>query len=93
MCHIIDRDEQLRIIESAKDDFDEVYAILERNRENRDELVGIIGVMNGTLAFLQSIGDDGERSTDDHALYKHGMSRRTLSNRFNLTSLNRLVAF
>ena len=92
MCHIIDRDDQLRIIEDAKRDFGRVYAVIERNRENVDELIQLIGVMNDTLALLLDISNDGERSVVDRARYKYGMSDRALAKRFGLTSANRLVA-
>ena len=91
MCRITNHDEQDRIIEEAKQYHDRVFAVME-NRDDFNELVGIIGVLGDTLALLYDINDDHERSVVDKARYEQGMSTRTLVRRFGLTSMDRLVA-
>ena len=90
MCKIIDRDQQLRLIEDAKDDFDEVYAVIEHNRDNRDELVGLVGVTNHVLAILFEFTDEGERSY--HSKTRNFDNPRVLTRRLGLTSMHSLVA-
>lgn len=91
MCRITNHDEQLCIIEESKSCHDRVFAVIE-NRDDADELVGIIGVLGDTLALLYDINDRHERSVVDKARYEQGMSTRTLRRRFGLTNMDRLIA-
>lgn len=85
-------DDQARVIEDAKRDFDRVYAVMERNRENRNELVGLVGVMNDSMALLLDLNDEGERNIDGSPVkYHNGIDDRVLARRLHLTSMHRLV--
>lgn len=81
-----------RIIDDAKNDCETVYAVIERNRDNRDELVGLVEVFNGILAILYDVNDEGEKSYESHTA-NFGGNPYALMKQLHLTrGIHRLVA-
>ena len=89
MCKAYDC--KLRAIETAKRTTPEVYAVYEEY-DGTPDLVGIVAVLNRTVAKLYDVNRLGELELYKTIPNYAGMSNRALARMFDLTTMYRVTS-